>query len=285
MADLFLQGSSSDIGDFLSQMCDFAQTVAGFTRDDTDVVSRNGTVWTFGTSSMTMVVSGETLTTTGMETHSNNGPFLNHWFFTDPNLKSVHAVLETSAGLFNHLSFGSLTVFEDAPSGAGEYLTVGYPSATSTTRDIFNSYHGCSFMGQGLTNHINCGGVYSPLTQSDFSSNGAMAYFGHTEKSQQVVGTIGTASYYTEELIGGASSISQRAVLLPVYVFAFYTPSADWTPLGVADGISCVNLKYLLDKEITQDDWQVFPLSLRGNDNTLATSSGDYGYAYRRYVV
>ena len=92
---------------------------------------------------------------------TGTGPYTAYNFFTDG--VGVHVVLEVTANVFSHFSFGSVSKF--GTWTGGQYTTAWYSSSYTVTGDVgYNFVSGCvPFEGSVANSSAYAGFVYNPI--------------------------------------------------------------------------------------------------------------------------
>ena len=251
---------------------------------------------------------------TGFSTFLSGGPYTGHFFFASNDC--IHAVLEISPNVYQHLSFGIMDKF--GTWTGGEYLTAAfnptvetsplpahfnYITANSNNR-IFGEWEPTTNSSQrpnnkgtnpveavgGFTNTVksfvryeksgNNGDDFAPMgynnTAAGFSQQATMSL------PQQVAED---ASYmYSTLLLASSNTFNNRAPMYPMYCKMQNNDNVADTRFlaGHVAGCRVLNIKNLTPKEIVNTDWQVFPVVSKNGDWTVGSDTGDLGLAYRR---
>ena len=216
------------------------------------------------------------------------GPYTAYNFFTDG--LGVHVVLEVSSGVFTHLSFGKATKF--GTWTGGEYTTAGYMTGYTTSGLVgYDFDSGVAPFEGGYNVSSNAGFVYNPVgafgDYRDFAEIGYSLI--NSQRAQfQTLSSLNTASTtYNSGLSGplwwcGANDVNQRAAMVPQYLLLYNaTLAAQWLA-GYVDGVKFLNTEFIAPKDIVEVEWEVFPLTQKFGDKTVAPICGNLGLAYRR---
>ena len=331
----FQSGTATSYTDFFTQLRTFATANAGFANEGTTTINSNtvhhlskgGIFWsfeetvtlvttfTFNFARMRMTYTKPTVTfdeatPTGQPrytcfgTNASTGPFTAHTFYTEGT--AVHAVLEVFPGVFQHLSFGSLT-----KSGAwtgGEYLTAG--SYQSTVGSIlrfdqsgFNQFPFSDEWGAGHNSGTGTGFTGTCLGFVRYQQSGSneddfapLSLTGAKLNNQQckMSATHSTVRTDTQLLsalvINSPNQANLRTALFPMYVrlrdYTANTPAAldAYFIAGTVPGVRVCNVSELNAYEIINTDWQTFPTTQKDGDNLVAPISEIVGFAYQRVV-
>jgi hypothetical protein len=246
-----------------------------------------------------------TLTATGqgafthMGKYGNNGPFLQHWFYTDGTY-GVHCVVELATGVFGHISFGSLLKYGGAWAG-GEYISAGTAGTTTGGYGQFlpgpTGYDEVCVPFQGQLNGVvDACGTYVRIATAgvtaDFmrlantvlttvTGNGYMS----VNNSLGYSNYISNHSHPIGRLLGRSPSASTwRTSMWPMLFFrGTTTPTDGYYVAGRIPNV-CVMMMTddMLNKAVINTDWRVFPLYARGVTRTPSNPiSGNYAIAYR----
>lgn len=231
-----------------------------------------------------------------MSAWSFAGPYSGLYMFTEGSC--VHAVIELSSGIYNHISFGNITKTDTFVGG--EYLHMGsYSQATYDSPT--GTYKPMNVDGSGNT------GMWfgSPITSSNplpiFSQSGAAGknyirnqgavvyndrrdfaiFASGLEEGQAASGS--TRGFLLDTLLRDTPNAANlRTVMFPQYIFIRETASETYKIAGYVPGVKVVSLETLSEKEIVYTDWQVFPLTQKNGSNQFASNSKNLGLAYQR---
>jgi len=333
----FATGVPTTLDDFLAALANFASTYAGFTNLGS-VTSSSATgsrtiqrlqkgdvAWNFcrntanttvqAAMSYTPFAAGFAMTNSGAATGGSNaqqywtemntwaftGPYTGHYFFTDGTC--VHAVLEVSAGIFNHLSFG--TISKVGTWTGGEYLTAGW-YGTILTSVTPNRYRDAMSTGAGgeksycarpfeADDGWSAGTRYGYMRTANTSASADFLRMGlYTGSISDApiagfVGAIAAVSQYPWCIYGAIlrdspSTATSRTPLLPGLIRMREGVSGLMRVSGTVPYIAILKMSAEMNpKDIINTDWQVFPITCRtGGDRTLASTSYEYALAYRR---
>lgn len=318
----YTTGTASSVDDFLSQLVAFAVANAGFTNQGQVTssvasssrtihrISKGGVHWFF----MRFLANNGIAARMSYTAFPNLGnpdspgtdfqtyytycstwnfvpPYAGHYFFTDGTC--VHAVIEIASGVYNHLSFGSVSKYGTWPGG--EYLCGGYYNATNGAdyRSWNDSYHCRPFndLNQSNLSSIFC---YLRATNTGVGSTDFKALNGGYNSSSGMFVAIagstgGQSAFYTQVIRDAPNVFTNRTPIFPGVVRRYdYENNSGLTSL--AGTVPYVGfLKFTQDmnaKDIINTDWQVFPITMRTGGNTAspsgASDSGEYALAYRR---
>ncbi len=319
----FTTGVASGPDDFITQLCAFAVANAGFADQGTVTsssgsgsrtvrrISKGGIWWSFarftdskglaGWMGYSGIGAGDTLANPRSDdkqarpmyfgTWDFTGPYVGHYFFTEGTC--VHAVVEIASGVYNHISFGSVTKFGTWSGGwaGGEYLTGGYYQVNKPSGvwdDAFSSYHPRPF-NDGSHASISvaasairvantpAGADFNRLDSVPSSSHGM--FVGDTNPTHY-----GVCSLYARLLRDAPNETTNRTPIFPGLLRLRDSASGLYHLAGSIPNVGI--MKFTPDmnpKDIVNTDWQVFPLTMRtGGNTTLASSSFEYALAYRR---
>lgn len=316
----FQQTTASSLDDVISQICAFAVANAGFTDNGTTTVSgytvrrisKGGIYWSFrpdqsniGAAGISLyhifcrmsynITSGATPTSgngqrewTAMSCWNFPGPYPTLYLFTEGN--AVHAVLELTTRVFNHISFGKI-IKTDTFTG-GEYICANFCNYRSSNLYQFdNSYTYTFNCGDGDAVGTNTG---SPNTNAGYAqylrsvkTTGQTGYepdfceYGYYRNNQAVIGS-GIGGICARLFDDTPNVATMRSVLLPQYVFVRNDSTGLKRISGYIPDVRLVPMTYLDPGEIILNDWQVFPFIAKESNNSNYPGSGKYGLAYKR---
>jgi hypothetical protein len=327
-------GTATSQQDFLNKMLTFL-TANGWTQDDWDTVNKelafhitspasvyismrwDATATTGGISihqalgytggntpgnhpndSGTGQKAGTPITTGRRLDRIGNGPFTNHYFFTDgPSPTYAHVVLEYAPGLYRHMSFGKLVKFGDWTGG--EYacghvwdsstFAKDTPKATShhipfdaTNNQVYA--HADTIHAEGLPNH--------PANPNDrwlvsWAGEIGMTNDGDGNARGYAIG--GARDGFLQNALGPyrANPNNGYVPLIPVQVWYredFVTPDG-WRLLGYAPDIRVINIGNMeAGDEFTvgSDTWKVFPWVRKQYLQNDTDESWNAGFAYKK---
>lgn len=248
---------------------------------------------------------------TNFGTYKTSGPFAAYKFYTEGN--AVHVVLETSGGVFNHLSFGN--VIKHSTWEGGEYLTAGDYQSVLGVGDFSNiAGSGSSSVQLPFQDHEGNGTTPGSGAGFNSSSRGFIRYE-QTGNNEDDFAPIGVGSNSTaistfdsqncrmcvvnqfvnilgsgdQGLLQGIlnrtpSPTTQRAILFPMYTLlrsrlATANPS-NYFFAGYVPGVRMVNIQNLSTREVIDTDWEVYPLIQKVGSFGNAPVTGNVGLAY-----
>ena len=315
----FQQTTASSIDDVIAQICAFAVANAGFTDQGTNSlggrrVSKDGIYWTFvpdystkgsgninnnnllGRMSYSVAPSAHPTNGNGqrqwtaMSCYGFAGPYTNLYLFTEGT--AVHAVLELTTRVFNHISFGSI-IKTDTFVG-GEYISANcYNYRNAATPNIYRfdtGYGSPMFSGDGDQLGTSVPGSRNLSDCNSYIRNiiGAATYyepdfceFG-TFRNNQGVNTSGIDGVNDFLVRDSLNVATFRNSLLPMYIFLRDPANGLKRISGYIPDFRFINMAYLNAGEVTLNDWQAFPMiSKEGNSQSYAVTS-NYGFAYKR---
>lgn len=240
---------------------------------------------------------------TFMATWNLSPPFIEHIMYSDGD--SVFLVLQVQSNLFAHLCFGNVQKVGDYTGG--EFLQGNnFEKAGSITpwRPLVSGPHDSATMIFGgrenratagmdetgrnyIRNNIsgaNDGEDYTPFGASTVATvpnaQGTMPpnnSFGQVNLQQQNYGI----GFFDKVQNTSPSLATQRAPLLPVYVYISDLSNDQPQPAGHVPNITSVNIKDLSPKDVVNTDWDVYPLAAKFGDTDIFTVSENWGVAYR----
>lgn len=317
----YATGVATGPDDFITQLCAFAVTNAGFADQGTVTssagsgsrtirrISKGGIWWSFlrystnvgiaGAMGYTGLGAGSTVPVnpvgadkqsyyTQMGTWAFTGPYVGHYFFTDGTC--VHAVLEIAAGIFNHISLGKVTGV--GGFSYGEYLTAG-AYQTSNTGGVWAPWN-----SGFCTRPFNDGNQASTGAQFSFirtGNTGATADFGALQGTTAPshgmfvgatdAGDYSLSSMWYRAMRDAPNDTTNRTPLFPGIFRLFDTPSGLYRIAGTVPDVAFMLMTPDMNpKDLILTDWQIFPLTMRtGGDQTVAAISNEWALAYRRH--
>ena len=330
----FQTGIATSLNNFFTQLRSFAAANVGFSNQGTTIIngntvhhlSKGGIYWNFE-ETLTTVTSGFTshysrmrMTytkpidvdgfnqsfPTGQErftafgTFANSGPYTSHIFYTEGT--AVHAVLEVFPGIFQHLSFGSITKF--GTWTGGEYLTAGsYQGISSSTRTFSSSNSSIPFADTEGSGHNSgtsagfnqsCQGYMRYLQTGsngdDFAPIGSITLNNQRVRMGSLFAPKATqdVNMFSSLLFDSPNQGNLRTALFPMYTrvrdYDANIPATldAYFIGGVVPGVRLCNVSNLNPKEIVNTNWQVYPMVQKFGDSDIAPISGDVGLAYER---
>jgi hypothetical protein len=216
------------------------------------------------------------------------GPYTAYNFFTDGSC--VHAVIETTANVFSHLSFGKVTKF--GTWTGGEYTTAWYSTNWTASGAVGYEFQSGTVPFEGGNNSSSYQGhVYYPYgALGDYRD---WAPIRSSESNNQFARfmTVGSLSdsygIYNQVLAGPlfwceANSVNQRAVMIPQYLMLHEETLNGLFLAGYADHVKFLNMEVITPKDIVEVEWEVFPIIQKYGDKTVAPITENIALAYRR---
>jgi len=218
-----------------------------------------------------LTTTGQTLIS-GFDMYQYTGPYTGLHLFT--NGTEVNCVLEIAPNVFSHLSFGTPRKFGSWPGGGfitgsiySSYTTSYYPSNYST--NPFDGGIGTTSGDRISLYYRNCikynGLYYGEIRQTD----GRSVFWGGC-----------SSSYNTPLYNQSQAAYNFRTPLLPMYAVIKQTGSIDRV-VAVSEQARFLNLEGLVNKEVIESDWMVFPYAQRTTVISLG-NSGNFGLAYKK---
>jgi hypothetical protein len=326
-------GTSSSQQDFLNKMLTFL-TANGWTQDDWDTVNKelafhitspasvyvsmrwDATASTGGISihhalgytggntpgnhpndSGNGQKSGTPITSQRRLDRIGNGPFPNHYFFTDgPNPTAAYVVLEVEAGVYRHMSFGKLIKIGDWTGGEFACGHRWDPSTFAADNPRSNSHH-LPFDATN-TNHYNFADtIHAEGLPNQPGSPGrwlvswageiAMTNDGDGNARGYAIG--GVRDGFLQNAMGpyAANPNNGYVPLIPIqcwYREDFVTPDG-WRLLGYAPDIRVVNIKHMEPGDeftVGSDTWKVFPFVRKQYLQNDTDESWNGGFAFKK---
>jgi len=218
-----------------------------------------------------------------------------HYFFTNGN--SCHAVIEIFPNIFSHLSFGSLEKY--GSYDGGEYLTSTDLGYRPYGLYLLNRYQNQMIWSEYTELHPSQDKFgYVRYSRGGTPDENDFAPLGRTKNpttggnAQHAKGVINPSEAYSSPGDGigycGAmftcspNAANLRSPLIPIYVRLrnITSPSVRFHLAGFPEGVRLINMKELDPKSIVDNNWQVFPLSQKIGDQSVAALSGNLALAY-----
>lgn len=222
------------------------------------------------------------------------GPYTKIYMFADNSpAEHVHVVIEATAGVFFHLSFGMLNKF-GAYTG-GTYFDASYWPHSSPASQTYTGHWNKAIFDYTLNNAYSAGAVpgnvridipADSLANNWFVSSAAATnriYSGLNGSAAAAVSPVLSTAYSRN-----SATFSGQVLLHPIQVVA-ERDGGLWSPVGEFPNVRVTNIeRYNPADEITigSDTWKLFPFVRKGSSaNTLTEAySGNRGYAYKKVV-
>jgi hypothetical protein len=220
------------------------------------------------------------------------GPYTAYHFFTNTSPDYLHAVVETTAGIFKHIHMGQL--IKHGSYTGGEYVCACYwhptvVTSSSTPNNPDNAYHAVPF--DSYASSATAANRSAVRADIDSKSNNWMTFLdADTWNGNYAKGCVrGQNQGILESLHERSpSEFNQITPLLPMLICGD-RPSDMTSPLGYVPDMRYVNMTNLTPAStitIGTDQWMVFPLIQKtatwGVLNSTTPSSGTYGLAYKK---
>lgn len=285
----FTAGVATDLSDFIAQLVSFAVTHAGFVSETSPhtTLSKGGVYFHMDETpaglltNMSTTFAGEAFGGTPgssqqdrMSNYGLLGPYVGHYFFTDGVV--VYAALELATNVFNHVWFGSLE--KQGAWVGGEFVAAGnYSRVVSGLYDGINSSHHSAPMTGGLTQNT----IYRSVLRCESLGSNIWHPFGLLQNGNRAEGC--TIDGPIEPLLQDSPNrATGRTVLFPQYVFLLESVQNLYHPVGHVAGVRILEMDNLNPKDLTNTDWQVFPVCEKNGDRVNAPNSLTRAFAYRR---
>jgi len=211
----------------------------------------------------------------GMGLHTQDGPYTGMHLFTDGN--EISAALEIVPDVFVHLSFGFPSKFGTWTGGAyisGQiYQThptsnYGWPAwqFCTTTADIgtYDTHRAAS----NYANAFNYQGEW--IREGGSFINSKRMNWGAYDRG-----------YSSALFNAGWAAYNYRRPLLPLYTVIQEDGSQDRV-VAVSNQVRLINLEGLMNKEVIESDWMVFPWCQRTAIAYGFGTTGNWGMAYKK---
>lgn len=313
----FATGVAASFDDLIQQTISFAVANAGFTDEGSVTasqgytvrqISKGGTYWNFhfrpGTPAVfaqmnnALLAEGVNLLSstaapapgqsnwTLLHGDTHYGPFVGHYLFTDGTC--VHMVVELASGIYNHMSFGSVTKYSTWVGG--EYITAGNFRGrfmSPNWADWRDSYNNRPFEAMDPSSTS-----YRTFLRTANSGLAADFQFVSRPDSTQPSLFCGTydlngynqTSIFTRLLRDSPNVATGRVPLFPGLIRLHDSVTGLKLLAGFIPHVAFTKMAASMNpKDIINTDWQVFPIHARtGIDTTQYSTSYDFALAYRR---
>lgn len=309
----YAENVASSPDDLVDKISTFAQA-AGWTEDRNDLVTTNRTVtlhkggdyihlWNDNDSGVKVIGSigydsGEV--PTNQTLGANNpciapigvGPYTKVYMFADNSpAEHVHVVIEATAGVFFHLSFGLLDKFGSYTGGT--YFDASYWPHSSPTSQTYNGFHNKAIFDSTSLLTFTAGQVPCNV-RLDIAADGLSNSWFHANSlatNRLFTSLYGTqvgpdspamnAAYYRN-----SATFSGQVLLQPIQVAAIRTGGL-WSPIGEFPNVRVTNMeRYNPADEITigSDVWKIFPFVRKGSSANFTTEaySQNRAFAYKK---
>jgi hypothetical protein len=239
--------------------------------------------------------SGTPITTQRRLDRIGNGPFENHWFFTDDS-SYAHVVLEYAPGLYRHMSFGKLEkvgswtggeyacghVWDDSDSGidapADSRHHVPFDARNTNAYNV-----GCTVHGESFPNEPDVDTKWLVLWAGETSVSN------DSDGNPRMQGIGGVRDGFLQNALGRirANPNNGYVPLIPIqcwYRVNFVTPD-DWRLLGYAPDMRIVNIGNMEPGDeftVGSDTWKVFPWVRKQYNQDNTDESWNAGFAYKK---
>lgn len=239
--------------------------------------------------------TGATITTQRRLDRIGNGPFTNHYFFTDGS-SYAHAVLEYAPGLFRHMSFG---ILEKVGTWTGGEYACGHvwgagatvadnPKATThhvpfdaANTTVFNI--GCTVHAESFPNEPD------PDTKWLVLWAGTTSVGNDSDGNPRMRGIGGVRDGFLQNALGRirANPNNGYVPMIPIQVFyrESVTSPQDWRLIGYAPNMRVINIGNMEPGEeftVGSDDWKVFPWVRKQYNLDDTDESWNAGFAYMK---
>jgi hypothetical protein len=315
----YATGVASSLDDFLSQLVSFAVTNAGFANAGSVTsssgsgsrtiqrISKGGVYWNFSryTSNngvlaamgYSSVPAGYALPASGatgigiagiqqywteMGTWAFTGPFVGHYFFTDGTC--VHAVIEIASGIYNHISFGSVSKYGSWVGG--EYVTAGHYQiyAPGGIWEAWDSSYCTRPFNDQQSGNMTPRPSYVRVANTAATADFGLVYGTQLNSNGMFCGISDAYSLYGRLLRDTPNETTGRTPLLPGLVRLRDGVTGLYSLGGYIPHVTFMKMSQDMNpKDIINTDWQIFPITMRtGGNTTQAAPSYEYALAYRR---
>lgn len=225
-----------------------------------------------------------------------NGPFVNHYFFTD-GASYAHAVLEYAAGIYRHMSFGKLEKVGDWTGG--EYAC-GHVWDSNTFRidDPTSAYHHVPFDAANANTYSIADTIHAeglPNQPAGASGKWLVSWAGEVGMTNDGDGNArgyaigGVRDGFLQNAMGPyrANSNNGYVPLIPIQLWYredFVTPDG-WRLLGTAPDVRVINIGNIEPGDeftVGSDTWKTFPFVRKQYNKDDTDESWNGGLAYKK---
>jgi hypothetical protein len=215
-------------------------------------------------------------------------PYTSYHLFTEGNV--VHAAFETSAGWWQHMSFGNITKVGSWTGGHYVYMQNVDVSASFFNNPV-SSEHRWLFksLGMSTSSSINFTSGQGSFIHAVHNSKNYGAFDGSstTHTNYNTIHPSGfMVGIFDQVLTCAPSAFNNRSPAFPVNIFLRDNASGGSNLLRLAGSVPSVrilNIKNLNAKDLINTDWMVFPLQSKNlGSSGNYVNSGNYGVAYKK---
>lgn len=227
-----------------------------------------------------------------------SGPYTALHMYTEGTC--VHAVLEITAGIYNHISLGEITKLDTFTGG--QYLHMGsyqrVQSRYNTTlqineyfpEDAINPSNSPMWGGSPIDSGLAAAGtqsgpvnyIYHVLPNTSYGDQRDFAGFEAQQNNLRKASGV-TCGFILDTLLRDSpNTATLRTIMFPEYIFILNYASQTYNMAGYVPGVKVVSMRGLEGKDLIYTDYQVFPLTQKNGSNVFASNSGNFGLAYRR---
>lgn len=223
------------------------------------------------------------------------GPYTKLYLFADSSPSNyIHVAVETSGGIFRHMSFGMMDKLGTWTGGT--YVDGTYWELGNLTAYFWGDYHSALFCSRSNVPNTTCGSIrcdiaedsvtngFARLTDNGFSYR---AYTGlYCGRSNNADGTgYLTSQFYDRNAAPFSSQVTLGTILADVS-----RTGGFWSTLGAFPNVRYLNIaNFAPGQEITigTDTWKVFPMLRKGvgtwgNPAGNIPYSNNHGYAFKK---
>ena len=222
------------------------------------------------------------------------GPYTKLYLFADSSPSNyIHVAVETSGGIFRHMSFGMMDKL--GTWAGGTYVDGTYWRLDGQVAYYWNDHHSALFCSRSYYPSTACGSIRCDIAQDSVTNGfarltdrvGYRAYTGlYCGLSNNADGTgYLTSQFYNRNAAPFSSQVTLGTILADVS-----RTGGFWSTLGAFPNVRYLNIaNFAPGQEITigTDTWKVFPM-LRKGVGTSGSTSGDipysdnHGYAFKK---
>lgn len=229
-----------------------------------------------------------------------SGPYTKYHLYSATG-DAVGLVLEITAGVYTHLSFGDVNKFGTWTGGqfiTGEMISMGsaYSAAAGFSTDWADriQYIQMAYdFGVSQYNYEYMGYVYHPVNSygdyRDFAPiaggnvSGSAPWFNQRARFHGVYSDGTTGNSLLQQLMyRSPNSYNDRAALFPTYLTLYDDVSQRNILAGNVEGVRHLRIDNLDPAETVEVEWDVYPHFQKSGDQFVAPISGPFGLAYQR---
>lgn len=222
------------------------------------------------------------------------GPYTKLYLFADSSPSNyIHVAVETSGGIFRHMSFGMMDKLGTWTGGT--YVDGTYWRLDGQVAYHWEQQHSALFCSSSYYPYTICGSIRCDIAEDSvtngfarlserFSYRAYTGLFGNQSNSSNGDGYL-TTQFYNRNAAPFSSQVTLGTILADVS-----RTGGFWSTLGAFPNVRYLNIaNFAPGQEITigTDTWKVFPM-LRKGVGTSGSPAGDipysdnHGYAFKK---